>query len=173
MLSRGSKGCSYVQNLEKRIENLERLLRQVCAVPSDIPIATLTPKQHSGWGGAGNPLSPTYGRTLTTSREPGEHNTLRPLPASAYSKPEDMDPLLLLAEETSDSNDESFSETNLGTIPQEPNGEHTSCFYGESSLSAFTNKAFNERGEAPPTNTNRAHAYRKEFWITPDVISLN
>jgi hypothetical protein len=83
-----------------------------------------------------------------------------------------MDPLSLLAEEISDSDDEffSFTETNLGTPRslEEPTGEPTSRFYGKSSLLAFTSRAFDERGGAPPTN--RARVCREEFWITPDVI---
>lgn len=165
-LSRSSRVCSYVHHLEKRIADLERLLCEVCTIPSHIHHTTLTPKQYSSRGGVGG----SYGRALTNSRMPGEHHGLGPLPASAYSKPEDMDPLSLLAEETSDSDDEFFSEKKLGAISPEANGEHTSCFYGKSSLLAFTSKAFDERGEAPPTSKNRTHAYRKEFWITPDVI---
>jgi hypothetical protein len=83
-----------------------------------------------------------------------------------------MDPLSLLAEETSDSDDEFFSltETNLGTPEslREPIGEHTSRFYGKSSVLAFASRAFDERGEAPATN--RACMHREEFWVTPDVI---
>ena len=94
------------------------------------------------------------------------------LPANAYSKPEDMDPLSLLAEETSDGDDEFFSltETNMGTPrpSEESTGEHTSRFYGKSSVLAFTSQAFDERAGAPPTNC--ARMYRQEFWDTPDVI---
>lgn len=173
MFSRGSKSFSYVQHLEKRIENLERLLFQVCTVPSDIPNPTLTPKKYSGRGDVEDPLSPNDGHAPMYSRIPREHRALRPLPPSVYSKPEDMDPLSLLAEESSDSNDESFSEKNLGAMSQEQNGEHATCFYGKSSVIAFTSKAFDESGEVPPTSTDRTHAYRKEFWTTPDVIGLN
>lgn len=84
-----------------------------------------------------------------------------------------MDPLSLLAEETSDSDNEFFSlyETDLGnSVPlQEPTGEHTSRFYGKSSLLAFTSRAFDESGEMP--YKSRTRTYREEFWITPDVIS--
>lgn len=128
------------------------------------------PQQYPSRSDAADALSLTHGHALTDSCVLRERHNLGPLPTSAYSKPEDMDPLSLLAEETTDSDDEFFSETNLGPIPQEPNGEPTSCFYGKSSLFAFTNKAFDERGEAPPTSTNHAHAYRKEFWTFPDVI---
>jgi len=84
-----------------------------------------------------------------------------------------MDPLSPPTEETSDSDDDFFSltEANLGTTPgplRECDGEYTSRFYGKSSLLAFTSRAFDERGEAPPTNPVRM--YREEFWATPDVI---
>lgn len=83
-----------------------------------------------------------------------------------------MDPLSLLTEETSDSDDEFFSlpETDLGThgSVHEPTGDHTSRFYGKSSILAFTSRAFDERGEVPPMNC--AQIYRKEFWTTPDVV---
>lgn len=162
--------CSYVQHLEQRIANLERLLREARPVPSDIH-TLLTPQQYSSQSDVGDSLHQTYGGAFANSHVPGEHHTLRPLPASAYSKPEDMDPLSLPAEETSDSDGEFFSEKDLGAISQESNGDHASCFYGKSSLLAFTTRAFGERGEAPSTNTNHAHPYgRKEFWITPDVI---
>lgn len=102
----------------------------------------------------------------------GDQHSLGPLPASAYSKPEDMDPLLLLTEETSDSDDEFFSltETNLGTTSRKSDDEHTSRFYGKSSLLALTTRAFDERGQIPPMDTNHTHAYREEFWTTPNVI---
>ena len=83
-----------------------------------------------------------------------------------------MDPLSLLAEEASDSDDEffSFTENNLGTPKslEEPTGEPTSRFYGKSSLLALTTQAFDERGKA--SSTNRASTLREEFWTTPDVI---
>jgi len=81
-----------------------------------------------------------------------------------------MDPLSPPTEETNDSDDELFSLANLGTPRhlRESAGENASCFYGKSSLLAFTSRAFDERGEAPPMN--RGRMYREEFWITPDVI---
>ncbi|KAF9643134.1 hypothetical protein BDM02DRAFT_3192157 [Thelephora ganbajun] len=148
----------YVQRLENRIANLERLLREA--------------RSRSSQGGTGDSSSPTSGGAPTKSRASGDQHNLGPLPASAYSKPEDMDPLSLLAEETSDSDDEFFSltETNLGTPGslREPAGERTSRFYGKSSLLAFTSRAFDESGEAPPTN--RARIWREEFWTTPDWL---
>lgn len=172
-IPRDSNIPSYVHHLEKRIANLERVLRVVCAITSYIHTTILTLQQYSSCGGAEDSLSLIYGRTFTNSLVPGERHGLGPLPASAYSKPEDMDPLSLPAGDTSDNDDEFFSEKNLGTITQEPDGEPTSCFYGKSSLLAFTNKAFDERGGVSPTNMNRSHAYRKEFWITPYVIPSN
>ena len=83
-----------------------------------------------------------------------------------------MDPLLLLTEEKGDSDDEFFSltETNLGTTSWKPDDEHTSRFYGKSSLLTLTTRAFDERGQIPPMDTNHTHAYREEFWTTPNVI---
>lgn len=160
-----------MQRLENRIANIERLLREARSV-SYVHITPLTSQQHSDWDDTGDTSLPASGRALAGSHALADQRSLEPLPTSAYSKPEDMDPLLLLAEETSGSDDEFFSltETNLGTPGpiQDPAGEHTSRFYGKSSLLAFTSRAFDERGEAPPTN--RAHIYREEFWTTPDVI---
>lgn len=114
----------------------------------------------------------TYDSALATPHPPGDKHNFGLLPASAYSKPEDMDPLSLLAEETSDGDDEffSFAETNMGNprLLEESTGEHTSRFYGKSSLIAFSSQAFDERAEAPPTNC--ARMYRQELWGTPDVI---
>ena len=162
--------CRYIQHLESRIANLERLLREVCHCPPDIhTYHQITPHQFSSRGDTGDYLLPTHDHPLANPRAPEEHRTLGPLPASAYSNPEDMDPLSLLAEETSDDDVEFFSETTLEAISQAHNGENTSSFYGKSSLLVFTNMAFDERGEPPPSNINHVHAYRKEFWITPDV----
>ncbi|KAF9778873.1 fungal-specific transcription factor domain-containing protein [Thelephora terrestris] len=146
----------YVQHLETRIANLERHLRE----------------QYSSQRDGGDQLLPANGRALTTSHVPGDQHSLGPLPASAYSKPEGMDPLSLLAEETSDSDDEFFfrTETNLGDPSHELNAEHASRFYGKSSLLAFTTRAFDDSGEVP-TDTDRAHAYREEFWVTPDWLT--
>lgn len=167
--------CSYVQHLENRIANLERLLREARTVPFN-HIATLTLYvQHSGRRDGGDHVSTAHGGALTSLHGLRDQHNLRPLPASAYSKPEEVDPLSLLAEDTSDSEDEFFSltEMNLGDLSQEPNAEHTPRFYGKSSLLAFTTRAFDERGEVPPTDANRAHAHREEFWTTPDVIPQN
>jgi hypothetical protein len=85
-----------------------------------------------------------------------------------------MDPLSPPGKEAGDSDEESFflTEPNLGATQHEFNSEQTSCFYGKSSLRAFTARAFDARpGVTPLTNTNRARAYRQEFWVTPDVIS--
>lgn len=83
-----------------------------------------------------------------------------------------MDLLSLLAEETSDSDDQFFSlpEANLGTTRPagEPTAGPTSRFYGKSSLVAFTSRAFDERAESPPSN--RTPMCRPEFWDAPDVI---
>lgn len=161
-----------MQSLENRIANLERLLREVSSAPF-IRFTPLTLQQYSSRDDVGD--SPTtHGRTLTNPHPLGDQHNLGLLPASAYSKPEDMDPLSLLAEETGDSDDEFFSLPE--TIMETPRsfevstGEHTSRFYGKSSLLAFTSQAFDERAEGPPTNCSRM--YRREFWDTPDVILL-
>ena len=102
----------------------------------------------------------------------GDQRSLGLFPASAYSKPEDMDPLSPPTEETSDDDGEFFSltETDLGTPRpvQGFTGENASRFHGKSSVLAFTNLAFNETGESPCPS--RPHSYREEFWATPDVI---
>jgi len=83
-----------------------------------------------------------------------------------------MDPLSPLTEETSDSDNEFFShtETDMGSPGplQESSVEPGFRFHGKSSVFAFTNRAFDERGEAP--FASRAHTHREEFCITPDVI---
>lgn len=170
MLCRHSIVCSYVQSLENRIANLEQLLCEACSLWYT-RFTPLTPQQHSGRGGTGDSPSITYGRALADSHPLGDQYGLSPLPASVYSKPEDMDPLVLLSGETSDDDDQFFSltEANLGTPrpSDEPAGEHTSRFYGKSSLLAFTSWAFDERAKTPPTN--RTQMCRQEFWDTPDV----
>lgn len=163
--------CSYVQSLENRIANLEQLLCEACSIPC-LNFTPLIPQQRSGRGSTGDSSSITHSRALVDSHSLGDQHNLGPLLASVYSKPEDMDPLAL-AEETSDDDDQFFSltEANLGTTrpPDEPTGEHTSRFYGKSSLLAFTSWAFDERAKVPPTN--RTQMCRQEFWDTPDVIT--
>ena len=158
---------SYVQQLESRIANLERVLHEARVVLLLHRNAALTQQQFSSRGGTEDSSSPN-------PRVSGGKRGLGPLPASAFSKPEDMDPLSLPAEERTDVSDDEFfsvSETSLGTVSQEPNSEQTSRFYGKSSFLAFTTRALDERlGEASLTNVNRAHGYRQEFWVTPDVI---
>ena len=129
------------------------------------------PQQYSSQDCTDGSSSLTSSHIPTNPPVSGDQHSLGLLPASAYSKPEDMDPLSLPTEETSDSDGECFSlsETDLGTSRpmQGPIGEHTCRFYGKSSLLAFTNRAFNETGESPCPS--RPHTYREEFWVTPDV----
>lgn len=166
---RGSNLCSYIRDLEDRIANLERLLHKARSVSYVIHFSH--PQQYSSQDCTDGSSSLSSGHTPTNPPVSGDRRSLGLLPASAYSKPEDMDPLSLPTEETSDSDGECFSlsETDLGTSRpmQGPTGEHTCRFHGKSSLLAFTNRAFNETGESPCPS--RPHTYREEFWVTPDV----
>jgi len=121
----------------------------------------------------GSPLSSTTQDHTTGSDGHSEDEAeaqpkLSPLPASAYSKPPDVDPLSPPEEEATYSDDEflTVAETDPSKVPVEKVHENTR-FYGKSSVFVLTSQVFNERRKG--AGVRDMPDRRKEFWITPDV----
>ena len=91
-----------------------------------------------------------------------------PLPARAYRKPPDIDPLSPPEEEATYSDDEfvTVAEADPTNVPVEKVHENTR-FYGKSSVFVFTSQVVNERRQK--TGGSEMPDRRREFWITPDV----
>ena len=108
------------------------------------------------------------GSDSTSEDEAKAHPKLSPLPARAYSKQLDIDPLSPLEEEATYSDDEFLTVVETGplNIPEERAHENTR-FYGKSSVLVLTSQAFNERRKE--TGARDIPDRRKEFWTTPDV----
>ena len=107
------------------------------------------------------------GSDSTSEDEAKVQPKLSPLPARAYSKLPDIDPLSPV-EEATYSDDEFLTvvETGPSKVPEERVHENTR-FYGKSSVLVLTSQAFNERRKE--TGARDIPDRRKEFWTTPDA----
>ena len=96
---------------------------------------------------------------------------LGPLPARAYSKLLDIDPLSPPEEEATYSDDEFLTvmEAAPSNVPAESAHENTR-FYGKSSFVVFTSQAFIEKHK--DAGIRDAPERRNEYWTIPDVSPL-
>ncbi|KAF9646992.1 hypothetical protein BDM02DRAFT_2831037 [Thelephora ganbajun] len=147
-----SKG--YVQILETRLTKLERLVQQHSSPDTlGAPPSSIT-HGHAAWS------------DNTSEDEAEALPKLSPLPARAYSKPPDIDPLSP-PEEVTYSDDEflAVAERGPSNVPAEKVHENTR-FYGKSSVFVLTSQAVNESRKE--IGVGDMPYRRKEFWITPD-----
>lgn len=135
----------------------------------------LPSQQYSSLDTLGSPSSSithdhTIGSDTTSEDEAKAQPKLSPLPARAYSKPPDIDPLSPPEGEATYSDDE-FATLDEKTPSKGPvEGSHENArFYGKSSVVVLTNKLVNER--CKETGARFMPERRKEFWTIPDVSS--
>lgn len=111
------------------------------------------------------------GSDSTSEDEAKAQPKLSPLPARAYSKQPDIDPLSPLEEEATYSDDEFMTMVETGPLKVPEEGVHENTrFYGKSSILVLTSQAFSEKRKEAGVRDIPDH--RKEFWASPDVSSV-
>ncbi|KAF9778891.1 fungal-specific transcription factor domain-containing protein [Thelephora terrestris] len=157
-LPKRSTPKGYTQILEARLAKVEQLVQKYSYLDTLGSPWSSTTHGH------------TNGNNSSSEDEAKAQPKLSPLPARAYSKPPDIDPLCPPEEEATYSDDEfaTVDDTSPSKGPVE--GSHENArFYGKSSLVVLAHKLVNERREQ--TGARFMPKLRKQFWAVPDWMT--